>query len=81
MSGGSAGSVGSPVGAGGAMRRAVRAARAVRWYAASVLGERDYERYVAHLARTHPGEVPVPVAQYWRERHAAADRQPGARCC
>lgn len=55
--------------------------RAVRWYVGAVLGDEDYPRYVAHLARTHPGSVPVSAREYWRERHALADRVPGSRCC
>ncbi|WP_273652582.1 YbdD/YjiX family protein [Cellulomonas fimi] len=59
----------------------VRAARAVHWYTTTLLGDRDYDRYVAHLARAHPGVVPPSEAQYWRTRHAEADARPGARCC
>lgn len=64
--------------AGGA---SVRAARAVAWYVTSLLGDRDYDRYVEHVARVHPGTVPVSEAAYWRERHAYQDAHPGARCC
>jgi uncharacterized short protein YbdD (DUF466 family) len=59
----------------------VRAARGVRWYAASLLGDHDYDRYVAHVERVHPGTDPGTVAQYWRTRHADQDAHPGARCC
>ncbi|MGB3770027.1 MAG: YbdD/YjiX family protein [Rhodococcus sp. (in: high G+C Gram-positive bacteria)] len=56
-------------------------ARATLWWITSVMGDHDYERYVDHLARTHPGE-PVPSErEYWRSRHAEADANPGARCC
>ena len=45
------------------------------------MGDNHYQRYVEHRARTHPGE-PVPSeGEYWRRRHAAADSDPGARCC
>lgn len=55
--------------------------KSVAWYVKSVMGENDYERYVAHLRRTHP-DAPVPtVAQYWRDRYAEQDANPGARCC
>lgn len=68
--------------AGTAVARAVtRAARAVHWYTTSLLGDRDYDRYVAHLARAHPDVVAPSEAQYWRTRHADADANPGARCC
>lgn len=55
--------------------------RAVRWYVGALLGDADHDRYVAHLARTQPGAVPLGVGEYWRERHAHAGRHPGSRCC
>ncbi|WP_267467150.1 YbdD/YjiX family protein [Nocardia flavorosea] len=59
----------------------VRAARTVAWYMDSVVGGQDYQRYVAHMRRVHPGK-PIPDERaYWRERHADAERNPGARCC
>ena len=55
--------------------------RAVVWYVTAVLGESDYQRYVAHLRRHHPS-APVPtVSEYWRERYAEQDAHPSARCC
>jgi uncharacterized short protein YbdD (DUF466 family) len=55
--------------------------RALAWYVTGVLGESDYQRYVAHLRQRHPDQ-PVPtVGQYWRERYAEQDANPGARCC
>lgn len=62
-------------------RAVVRAGRAVRWYSTTLLGDHDYARYVAHVARTHPGTEPVSEAAYWRARHAEQDARPGARCC
>ncbi|WP_343048281.1 YbdD/YjiX family protein [Cellulomonas humilata] len=59
----------------------MRAGHAVRWYTTALLGDRDYDRYVAHLARVHPGTAPVSERAYWRERHAEQDAHPGARCC
>lgn len=60
----------------------VRAAlRAMVWWLNSVVGGQDYQRYVAHLRRRHP-DRPVPTeAEYWRERHADAERNPAGRCC
>ncbi|WP_174551458.1 MULTISPECIES: YbdD/YjiX family protein [Rhodococcus] len=55
--------------------------RGLWWWLTSVMGDRDYERFVAHMRRTHPGE-PIPSErQYWRDRYAEADANPGARCC
>ncbi|WP_446225810.1 YbdD/YjiX family protein [Nocardia sp. IBHARD005] len=63
------------------LRRVWAAARGVaRWYSA-INGGLDYERYVDHLRRNHPG-APVPsVRDYWRERYAEAERNPANRCC
>ncbi|MCK8672754.1 YbdD/YjiX family protein [Rhodococcus sp. HM1] len=45
------------------------------------MGDHDYARYVELHRRLHPGE-PVPTErEYWRDRHAATDSNPGARCC
>ncbi|MFC8531639.1 YbdD/YjiX family protein [Nocardia sp. NPDC057227] len=58
-----------------------RAFGGVLWWFDGVLGGQDYQRYVAHLRRVHP-DRPVPSErEYWRERHAEAERNPGARCC
>jgi uncharacterized short protein YbdD (DUF466 family) len=55
--------------------------RGLLWWITSVMGDKDYERYVAHMQRVHPGE-PVPSErQFWRDRYADADTNPGARCC
>jgi len=51
------------------------------WWLDSVVGGQDYQRYVAHLRRRHP-DRPVPTErEYWRERHAHAESNPGGRCC
>ncbi|MCL2316006.1 MAG: YbdD/YjiX family protein [Actinomycetia bacterium] len=63
------------------MAVAARAWRAFVWYVKSVLGENDYERYVAHLRAHHP-DAPVPtVSAYWRDRYAREDAHPEGRCC
>ncbi|MCV7063183.1 YbdD/YjiX family protein [Mycolicibacterium vaccae] len=51
------------------------------WYCKSLMGDNHYQRYLDHHARTHPGEPPMSEREYWRHRHAAADANPGARCC
>ena len=55
--------------------------KAVWWWVTSVMGDHDYERYVAHMQRVHPGAEVPSERQFWRDRHAAADANPGARCC
>ena len=53
----------------------------IRWWIASVMGDNAYARYCDHLERSHPG-APVPTEkQYWRDRYAEMDANPGARCC
>ncbi|MGW0245273.1 YbdD/YjiX family protein [Nocardia goodfellowii] len=52
----------------------------LRWYNA-IIGGQDYQRYVAHLRREHPGcEIPTE-RQYWRDRYDEAERKPQNRCC
>ncbi|MBF6339495.1 YbdD/YjiX family protein [Nocardia abscessus] len=72
-----------PVGA--RLRAAARVCRdgfrAGVWWFDSILGGQDYRRYVEHLRRRHP-DRPVPTErEYWRQRHAEADRNPANRCC
>ncbi|OXR42270.1 hypothetical protein B7C42_05469 [Nocardia cerradoensis] len=63
------------------LRAPLRAVRVGARYLNAVLGGQDYPRYVEHLRRRHP-DRPIPSErEYWRERHAAADRNPGTRCC
>jgi len=57
------------------------AARGVRWWVGSVMGDNAYARYVQHLALHHPGESPPTEREYWRAKYAEADLHPGARCC
>ncbi|MBH0121145.1 YbdD/YjiX family protein [Rhodococcus sp. NPDC003382] len=55
--------------------------RRVWWWVGALMGDHDYARYVELHRRLHPGE-PVPTErEYWRDRHAATDSNPGARCC
>lgn len=58
-----------------------RALQAFIWWVTSVMGDHDYERYLAHHRVRHPGEPILSEREYWRERYAAADANPGARCC
>nr|WP_245713341.1 YbdD/YjiX family protein [Nocardia rhamnosiphila] len=55
--------------------------RAVFRYLDSVVGGQDYQRYLAHMRRVHPGRPVMSERDYWRERYADAERNPGARCC
>ena len=44
----------------------------------------DYETYVAHVARAHPGQAPMTYKEFFRERQAARYGDGGTggmRCC
>ncbi|WP_083443046.1 YbdD/YjiX family protein [Mycolicibacterium aurum] len=51
------------------------------WYCQSLMGDNHYQRYLEHHARRHRDAAPMSEREYWRHRHAAADANPGARCC
>ncbi len=68
-------------GGGGPAGAVVRGARAMVWYMNSILGGEDYARYVEHLRRNHPDRPLPSEREYWRDRHDAAARNPGTRCC
>ena len=53
----------------------------IRWYVGALMGDSHYQRYLDHRGRNHPGEPVLSESEYWRMRHSAADRNPGARCC
>jgi uncharacterized short protein YbdD (DUF466 family) len=49
-----------------------------------MIGVPDYETYVAHFARAHPGQVPMTYKEFFRERQAARYGDGGTRgmrCC
>ena len=49
-----------------------------------MVGVPDYETYVAHVARAHPGQAPMTYKEFFRERQAARYGDGGARgmrCC
>ncbi len=57
------------------------AIRKTGWWFNSILGGQDYQRYVEHLTRNHPGCAVPTEREYWRTRHADADSNPTNRCC
>jgi uncharacterized short protein YbdD (DUF466 family) len=54
-----------------------RAAHVVRL----VIGAPDYERYLAHVRRAHPGEVPLSRDAFAHDALARRYERPGSRCC
>lgn len=64
-----------------AMKLPVTIARNVWWYMGELVGDHDYEKYVAHMQANHPGcEIPSKK-QFWRDRYRDQDANPGTRCC
>ena len=61
------------------------ALRAFAHRAASVLrrviGAPDYERYLAHVARCHPGTPVLSRDEFARDALARRYDRPGSRCC
>ena len=56
-------------------------ARAVRWYVHSVMGDNAYAKFCAHMRTHHPGKPLPSEKQFWKDRHAEAERNPKSRCC
>ncbi len=63
------------------VRRAVAVLRRVAAALRAVLGAPDYERYVAHVRRCHPGVAPLTREEFVSQRLEARYSRPGARCC
>lgn len=63
------------------MRWAAGAARSLSWYVTSLMGDRAYETWVAHLAVEHPEQTPVSEREFWKQRYREQETTPGARCC
>jgi uncharacterized short protein YbdD (DUF466 family) len=55
--------------------------RSVRWYVTTLMGDRAYDTYVAHLAARHPGAPPLSERAFWVGRYREQEQNPGARCC
>jgi uncharacterized short protein YbdD (DUF466 family) len=46
-----------------------------------VVGVPDYDNYVAHVQRCHPGTVPMTRREFERVRLEDKYNRPGQRCC
>ena len=53
----------------------------VGWYLREVAGEADYDRYVEHRRRHHPGEPVMGRREFERWRMDDRNRNPRSRCC
>jgi uncharacterized short protein YbdD (DUF466 family) len=54
---------------------------ALRSMIRAIVGAPDYRRYLAHMARAHPGVTPLSRPAFVREHQAARYDRPGTRCC
>jgi uncharacterized short protein YbdD (DUF466 family) len=45
-----------------------------------ILGVPDYERYLNHVRKAHPGQTPMTEQEFFRDR-LDARAKPGSRCC
>lgn len=55
--------------------------RGLRWYVREVSGDAAYDHYLARHLRRHPGEPPLDVRTFWRQRLDGRDGEPPQRCC
>jgi uncharacterized short protein YbdD (DUF466 family) len=55
--------------------------RAVSWYVRDVVGENDYDKYVEHLLRRHPGQPAPSRRDFERAKTDRMEANPKARCC
>ena len=51
------------------------------WVLRRVIGAPDYEQYLVHVARRHPGCVPLSRDEFARDALARRYDRPGSRCC
>ena len=47
----------------------------------TIIGAPDYDRYVAHVKKCHPGQAPMTRDEFSTSRLDARYNQPGNRCC
>jgi uncharacterized short protein YbdD (DUF466 family) len=47
----------------------------------TIIGAPDYDRYVAHVEKCHPGQPPMSRDEFAKSRMDARYNQPGNRCC
>ena len=58
----------------GVWRRALRVLR-------TIIGEPDYDRYVAHMREHHPECTVASHDEFMRQRMESRYTKPGSRCC
>jgi uncharacterized short protein YbdD (DUF466 family) len=63
------------------MARVRRVVAGALWYAREVMGENDYEHYLRHQRRRHPGEQVLTRREFECRRMDQMEIRPGQRCC
>ena len=46
-----------------------------------IIGAPDYERYVGHVRRCHPGLEPMSRPDFYKKQLEDKYSRPGSRCC
>ena len=47
----------------------------------AIAGAPDYDRYLAHVRRHHPGSVPLSPIELFAARQRDRFDRPGGKCC
>jgi uncharacterized short protein YbdD (DUF466 family) len=63
------------------LTRFVRRLRSAAPILRRLMGAPDYEAYVRHVRRSHPGMAPVGREEFCAERMEARYSRVGGRCC
>jgi uncharacterized short protein YbdD (DUF466 family) len=58
-----------------------RVAATIRWYLREASGEADYDRYLVHQRRDHPGVPPLSRREFERRKTRLREEAPQAGCC
>ncbi|OPX09434.1 YbdD/YjiX family protein [Gordonia sp. i37] len=58
-----------------------RMGKRVAWYVGSVMGDRDYQRYLQHHSAHGDPTPPMSERDYWRHRWDHVENNPQGRCC
>lgn len=59
----------------------VKGIKNVGWYMGELVGDKSYEKYVAHLAARHPDAKVPTKCEFWKARYDEQEANPASRCC
>ena len=77
----SAGDTGASAAAGAPAVRLRDRVRALRQACRQIVGVPDYERYVEHMAKHHPGDAVLPRDEFFARSIDRKYGRNGPRCC